>query len=358
MLLLLIIPSLFDLFATALCMFGLRYVDVSMYQMLRGGAIIFVALLKQFVIGHKLFKYQWVGVFWNVMSIVVVGCTALLSEPGVASDDTKAGQPPAQAHYDHPLTGVILILLGAFVQSLQYAFEEKVMNMDIPAPPMLLIGMEGLWGTLLCLFCLYPLVYSLPGPDHGSIENPYNTYVMFMNSSEIQGMFVVFFVSVFLYNVLGVLVTCVLNSVWHAILDNFRPVSVWGTDLFIYYRITHAFGETWTRWSYLQLAGMFVLLYGTAIYNAPNTGSIELRGQWFGCYLDFSQEYEEMEENVADGTEVAVPLSTMSPFMTPRSAAAKKGYSSVPADTATDYGSTGQPVKSIQLMKKQTSFNK
>lgn len=36
MLFLLVIPSLFDLFATALCMFGLRYVDVSMYQMLRG----------------------------------------------------------------------------------------------------------------------------------------------------------------------------------------------------------------------------------------------------------------------------------------------------------------------------------
>jgi hypothetical protein len=36
MLFLLIIPSIFDLFATALCMFGLRYVDVSMYQMLRG----------------------------------------------------------------------------------------------------------------------------------------------------------------------------------------------------------------------------------------------------------------------------------------------------------------------------------
>ena len=36
MLFLLIIPSIFDLVATALAMFGLRYVDVSMYQMLRG----------------------------------------------------------------------------------------------------------------------------------------------------------------------------------------------------------------------------------------------------------------------------------------------------------------------------------
>jgi hypothetical protein len=323
-----------------------------------GGAIIFVALLKQFVIGHKLYNYQWIGVFWNVMSIVVVGAVALLSAPGSSGDDANPGKAvAADLQYNHPLTGVALILMGAFVQSLQYAFEEKVMNMDIPAPPMLLIGMEGLWGTILCVCFLYPLVYNLPGPDHGCIENPYNTYVMFRNSTPIQLMFVLFFVSVFLYNVLGVLVTCVLNSVWHAILDNFRPVSVWGTDLFIYYGISHAFGETWTVWSWLQLGGMFILLYGTAIYNAPNTGSIMLRGQWYGCFLDFSTEYDEADENIADSGEEPVPLSSVSPFMTPRSAATKRNaYAPVPATP--DYGSTGNQMVSIQLVKKQQSFHK
>ena len=41
--------------------------------------------------------------------------------------------------------GVLLIMAGAFVQSLQFIFEEKVMTMegDCAAPPLLLIGMEG-----------------------------------------------------------------------------------------------------------------------------------------------------------------------------------------------------------------------
>lgn len=43
------IPSIFDLGATALCMMGLRYLDVSIYQLLRGSGIIFVALMKQHV---------------------------------------------------------------------------------------------------------------------------------------------------------------------------------------------------------------------------------------------------------------------------------------------------------------------
>ena len=78
--LLLAAPALFDLAATALCMFGLTRVAVSVYQMLRGAAIVFVAILKHFVLKDKLAKYMWVGVGLNVVSIVLVGATAQSSE--------------------------------------------------------------------------------------------------------------------------------------------------------------------------------------------------------------------------------------------------------------------------------------
>jgi hypothetical protein len=49
------------------------------------------------------------------------------------------------------------------------------------------------------------------------------------------------------------------SATWHAILDNFRPVSVWVADLFIFYVITDgSFGEAWTAYSWLQLFGMLV----------------------------------------------------------------------------------------------------
>lgn len=282
----LIAPALFDLCATALCMFGLRYVNVSIYQMLRGGAIVFVAILKQFVLGHRLKNYQWVGVGWNVVAIVLVGATALLSPSTEAEVSSK---------YNDPLLGVTLILCGAFVQSLQYAFEEKVMSMEVPATPLVLIGMEGFWGSVVCLFVLYPLANYFPGSDHGYIENYQNTITMFMNSPDIQGVFAIYFISVFMYNILAALVTYMLNSVWHAILDNFRPISVWGTDLFIFYFITNTFGEAWTVYSYIQVLGLFVLIYGTAIYNAPNPGSIYLTGDLKSCFLNFSYEYPATE---------------------------------------------------------------
>lgn len=172
--------------------------------------------------------------------------------------------------------------------------------MDIPAPPLLLIGMEGFWGTLFCLVVIYPLVYYLPGDDHGSYEDPFNTWYMIANSTTIQVSFMIYFSSIFFYNFFAVLVTFLLNSVWHAILDNFRPITVWVTDLVIFYYFAPSLGEEWTVWSWIQVGGMGILLYGTAIYNAPNTGSISLEGQWYALGLNFSKEYEAVREEEAN----------------------------------------------------------
>ncbi len=92
---------------------------------LSGSAIIFVALLKQFVLGDKLKKFMWVGIFWNCISIVMVGATAMFSASGDEAAAAEAVADP-NAMVKDPLWGVTLILAGAFVQSLQYAFEEKV----------------------------------------------------------------------------------------------------------------------------------------------------------------------------------------------------------------------------------------
>ena len=127
---------------------------------------------------------------------------------------------------------------------------------------------------------------------------------MFLNSRNIQVAFIIYFFTIFFYNLFAVLVTFMLSSVWHAILDNFRPITVWTTDLFIFYYINPLFGEVWTQYSYLQIFGMAVLLYGTAIYNAPNEGSLSLKGEWWAFGIDLTDEYEaikrEQEEAEAD----------------------------------------------------------
>ena len=77
--------------------------------------------------------YVSLGVYWNVVSAVLVGVAAVLtSEEGhkyVSQTET--------------VFGVCLILSGAFAQALTVVTEEHIMKMDNPAPPLLLIGMKG-----------------------------------------------------------------------------------------------------------------------------------------------------------------------------------------------------------------------
>ena len=127
------IPATLDLVSITMHTIGLQYLDVSIFTTLRGSQIIFVALLKQYVWKQQLLTFHWVGVYWNVVSAVLVGVAAVLtSEEGhkyVSQTET--------------VFGVCLILSGAFAQALTVVTEEHIMKMDNPAPPLLLIGMKG-----------------------------------------------------------------------------------------------------------------------------------------------------------------------------------------------------------------------
>lgn len=95
-------------------------------------------------------------------------------------------------------------------------------------------------------------------------------------------MLVVHFACVFLFNIFAIYVTYLLSSVWHAILENFRPAAIWLIDLALFYAITDGrFGESWTRWSWIELAGMATMIAGTAIYNGSvRGGGVDF---WEGC---------------------------------------------------------------------------
>jgi hypothetical protein len=156
----------------------------------------------------------------------------------------------------------------------------------------------------MSLCFLYPIAYYIPGHDQGSFETFGTAWEMLMSTRYIRVLMIVSMIVIFAFNLFCVLVTFLLSSIWHAILDNFRPLTVWCADLLLYYAIEQAaavdeqsrLGESWAPYSWLQLAGMAVLIYGTAIYNAPDSGSILLDGRWYSLGMNFSQEYDKISE--------------------------------------------------------------
>ena len=117
----------------------------------------------------------------------------------------------------------------------------------------------------------------------GSYENPWNSFHMISSSPILPTLTIGFVFTVTAYNMSAIYVTSYLSSIWHAILDNFRPITVWGLDLLIYYQIYPgaAYGEKWiSPGSYIQLSGFFVLLLGTAMYNGDLGPLTSLFGEY------------------------------------------------------------------------------
>lgn len=248
---LLCIPAILDLCGTALNTLGLLLLPLSLVAMLRGSVIVFAAILKQFVLGDRLTLSNWLG---------VAVITAALSFAGLVG----AGSGSADMASGSFVTGIFFVLGGTFVNSLQFAVEEKLMS-SLSAPPLLLVGMEGVTGFVLAVCVVYPIYWLLPGDDHGHFEEPSNTLSKLSHSPEAQWMALAYTTLVLLFNMMSMMITQRLSSVWKAILSNCRPASVWATQLALYGLTGGLFGEAWkggTSW--LQLGGLVMLLLGSA----------------------------------------------------------------------------------------------
>ena len=173
----------------------------------------------------------------------------------------------------------------------------------------------------------------VPGEDNGSFEDPFDAYVMIKNSGALQvilchqkwfyhniyltiiyisfhimekNLATLFLFTVVTYNCMAVYVTKYLSAIWHAVLDIFRPVTIWALDLAIYYVFlpNQGFGEKWVPASWFQLAGLLILFLGTAVYN----GSVKL------VAFD-DDDYEELSDGDQELRRRSLSMSGRSPLI-------------------------------------------
>jgi drug/metabolite transporter (DMT)-like permease len=253
-------PAFLDLVAMILMLIGMLFLPASIWQMLRGANIIFAAILTIVILRRKLRAYHWVGVSLALVGILIVSAAALSaggSDSG-DSDSSKSGNDVA--------IGVGIVIFAQVIQATQIILEEELLN-DLGMEPMLVVGVEGLWG-LLFMCVIMPILMFLPGSDNGHVEDSVDTYRFLMNSSSAQAVVVAYMVSVATYNVSGMMVTQSLTGVMRVMLEATRTLTIWIFNLFWHYSVDSKskFGEEWTNWSYLQAAGFLVLIIGQATY--------------------------------------------------------------------------------------------
>ena len=299
-------PAVTDLLGTTCAMIGLVYVKVSVYQLVRASVIVFVAAYRvAFKMPPPFRAHNWIGVAMNVLAIVAIGSSAFF--------DPTAGSNVA--------LGILVLLLGCSIMAAQLVLEEKVMAGGDQTPPLVVVGMEGVWGTLIMLLVMFPIAKRAPGNDLGGCyEDLDDTLAMFARASNesLRGVAFGYMLCITGYNVAAIFITFLLEAVWRSILENFRPVAVWGTDLALFYVFTAGgFGEAWTVWSWLELAGMIVLLLGTAVYN----GSVQVPGLEY--FPELQRQYS-ISDSVLGSPLIAGALSPTGTAVAPEKRAAER----------------------------------
>eukprot|EP00033_Pygsuia_biforma_P000675 GCRY01000794.1.p1 GENE.GCRY01000794.1~~GCRY01000794.1.p1 ORF type:complete len:406 (-),score=70.12 GCRY01000794.1:241-1458(-) len=267
------IPALFDTIATTLGGIGLIWTTASVFQMLRGSLTVFGALLSIRMLKRRFVGYQWMGILVICLALAMVGFSSVLDP----SQRSSFG-------WELQLSGIGLIIAGQFVQALQMVVEEHLLK-NVNAPPLLLVGSEGIWGTII-MIPLMIILQVTPSCDNDSTacslnptyhEDSIESFEMIGRSEYLMWVLAIYVLAIVFFNIAGIGVTAKLSAVHRTVLEALRILGVWTVDLFFYYALGPFLGhsymlkntsaEKWSVYSWLELGGFFLLIFGSLLYN-------------------------------------------------------------------------------------------
>ncbi|KAJ3302215.1 hypothetical protein HDV03_005233 [Kappamyces sp. JEL0829] len=239
------IPTLCDLTATTLMNVGLMFISASIYQMLRGSVVLFTGVFSTLFLGIKHPRYRWFALVVVFLGVAIVGMSSLF----------RSGLGPTSP--SSPV-GIFLVVLAQAFTATQFVVEEKIMKVyQIPA--IKAVGLEGFFGLAMTLVAVPALHYTLgvsrpPGP--GNVFDMYESFRELM-IPEIMYAGIGICLSISLFNWCGLAVTQRISATSRSTIDTCRTLFIWMSSL--------ALG--WETFSWLQVVGFVVLIYGTFIFN-------------------------------------------------------------------------------------------
>eukprot|EP00727_Mastigamoeba_balamuthi_P006182 m51a1_g2183 putative transmembrane protein c2orf18 homolog (429) ;mRNA; f:106021-107785 len=270
----LIVPTFLDLLGSSIAGIGLLYCTASVWQMLRGSIIVFTCILSTIFLKRKTPAYRWFAIAITICGLILVGLSSVFNTKSKSSDKSGSksdDDDDTEQSAGKTVLGIFLVLISQLISGTQMVVEEILLKKK-DLEPLHVVGMEGVYGTLLMCFIVLPIVYVVPGDNpssmgRGSYDNVIDAFQMMGNNIALLFFVIIYFFSIAFFNFFGLNVTKVLTAVHRTLIDACRSVLVWAWQLLTYYCINKRFGEEWTKYSGLQVAGFVLLICGTVIYN-------------------------------------------------------------------------------------------
>jgi drug/metabolite transporter (DMT)-like permease len=232
------IPVTCDWTATTLVNAAYVILPASTIQMCRGCIVIFTCLFSVIFLGRRQQPFHYVGVALVALGITIVSMQALFEPSG-----------PGPMKPQAPWIGIALVLGAQLFQSTMLVVEEKYLG-KYAVPPLQMVGLEGLFGSIFGVFILFSL-------QQMGMESSTEALYMMQSSKAVQFGCVASMFSIAFFNWSGVTVTQTASAVARSTIDVSRTALIWAVELFM----------LWNTFSWLQLIGFVVLITGTLIYN-------------------------------------------------------------------------------------------
>ena len=250
-----LLPACLDMTGTSMMYVGLLMTYASDFQMLRGSVVLFTGAISRIFMKRLLAGHHWIG-----MLAVVVG-TLLVGLDGVIFPSADTGSA------SNPMLGNLIIVAAQVVVATQMCVEEIfVGGRDVP--PLLAVGLEGMFGMGV-LSCVLVGMYYLPGVSglsetRGHLEDSLDALLQLGSGNGILlGFMLASLASIAFFNFFGISVTKAMSAAHRMVLDSLRTMVVWGFSLCVY-AVDPSKGQ---KFSWLQLVGFAILLFGTLVYN-------------------------------------------------------------------------------------------
>ncbi|KAJ1721135.1 hypothetical protein LPJ53_004320 [Coemansia erecta] len=249
------VPAACDLLGTTLMNVGLFFTTASVYQMLRGAVVVFSGLFSVLFLGHRLERFQIISLLLVVLGVTIVGLSNIISP---APHAFAPGESPeaVDANAWKAVVGVTMVLGAQIFTAAQFVVEEKIIH-RYHLTPLRAVGLEGTFGALSVMIAI-PILHLTIGRSHpgGYFDAP-SGFRQIIDNPSVWQTSIYIMLSIAFFNYFGLSVTRFLSATSRATIDTCRTLFIWMSSL--------ALG--WETFSWIQVIGFVVLVYGTFVYN-------------------------------------------------------------------------------------------
>jgi len=265
--LLMMIPGTAEAVAFCLATTAQILMALSLSMIMKGAKVVFSALFTTVLFKTSLPRFKWLAVGLCVAGLTIAGGSEYMNAKGDKAADI--------------IIGLCMSLVSEALFAFQVIFDERMMkkkNVDVT----FVVGMEGVYGTMILIPVVLLAWLVIPGSQGGSYENLPDTFHRIAQSDVIIALMCFYICDIFVVAMADATITKYLSGVHSSLVSVGRTIVVWFLELVLFYAapeaISKQYGQGFGPYSPLKIGGFIIVVAAIFMYD----GSLKIPG------LDYS----------------------------------------------------------------------